>query len=117
MPCARSGCAFGLARVLKTKQVIEKANDATRRALKDAQKKAQNGDQSAAAFAARAKATLRETAKAKKTKREKRSARKNDKGAPNNGEEDWGARARNARDDKLKAFVKGIDRPVDSTRQ
>lgn len=109
VPCDRKGCKAGVERIKKNQAIIEKTNESTRRALNDARRRAAEGDENAAAFAQRAKQTLKATSKQKKSKREKRAERLGKGSKSNtNGDEDWGARARNKRDERLEAFVKGV---------
>jgi len=124
VPCERKGCAIGAERVRRDREIRERANEKMRRAMLEARRKADDtGDVAALAFAKRAKKTLKETGKMKKSRKEKRSARirgeKDDDdddsilgGNANangvRGEQDWGARARRLREERLEAFVKGV---------
>ena len=120
-PCARKGCKEGLAKVQRQREVIERTQAQFKRVLKGT-KDAE--DQDTLDMRKRVKRQLKVTSKLKGAAAEeegrqgkKRQRRRQQQAAGNNGEEDWGARGRSLRDEKLDQWLKGVGPSVNPEDQ
>ena len=111
-PCSRKGCKEGLAKVQRQLAVIEKTQAQYKQMLKDT-KGAE--DQGTLEMRRRVKRQLKMTSKVKAATAEedgwkvKKGQRRKQRGAGGTKEdEDWGARARSLRDEKLDEWLRGV---------
>lgn len=103
VPCARRGCAMGLERVQRQKEVVAKTEKQFKRVLRDTKGRA-DGDEATRDMRRRMKRQLKDMSKADGPRRNRG---KKSSAAANNGDEDWGAYGRARRDEKLERWMRG----------